>query len=105
MMTHGNVIFHNPSELQASVAMWGYWVRIAVNGHRQSPSYGFVPVDMVTAIDAGQCPAPRFEHSAHPLAGDRLHSSASASASSWATASQPSAASRRLARTSSIVSP
>ena len=50
-----------------------------------------------------------LEDAAHPFAGDDLHgappAASRASPSSWATASHPSAASRRLARTSSSVSP
>src|ERR1700751_3173299 len=54
--------------------------------------------DPLNGMDAG-----------HLLAGDELHApypaASRARPSSWATASQPSAASRRLARTSSSVSP
>src|SRR5688572_2082326 len=87
------------------------WLQILIAVYRDNrPSAGRnVSVNVVSAVDACQSPAALFEDAAHPFAGDGLHgaspTASRARPSSWATASQPSAASRRLARTSSSVSP
>src|SRR5262249_28017053 len=86
----------------------GLEVLVAVDRHHGAPARGGLSVDVVGAVDPCERPAALLEHAAHPLAGDNLHGDSPlsrASPSSWATASQPSAASRRLARTSSRVSP
>jgi len=87
----------------------GLQVLVGVDGHHRPPPRGGVAIDVVAAVDAGERPAALLEDAAHPLAGDDLHAAPPAAslarASSWATASHPSAASRRLARTSSRVSP
>src|SRR5947209_5634779 len=82
---------------------------VAVDGHHRSPPCGRVTVEVMGAIDAGQRLATLLQNAAHLLPGEDLHgavpAASRAKASSWATASHPSAASRRLARTSSRVSP
>src|SRR5205823_12144152 len=87
----------------------GLEVVVAVDRHHRSPPGGGVAIDVVGTVDAGQRPATLLQDAAHLLAGDGLHGAvpevSRAKASSWATASHPSAASRRLARTSSRVSP
>src|SRR5579884_3212510 len=83
-------------------------VGVAVDRHGHTSTRPGVAVDVVTALDAIQLPTPLFQEPDHPLAGNRLHATPSAAgrtAWSWAEASQASAASRRLARTSSSVSP
>src|SRR5437667_11238518 len=78
----------------------GLEVVVAVNGHHRSSPCGSVPIDVMGAVDAGQRPATLLEDLAHLLAGDDLHgagpAASRAKASSWATASHPAAASRRL---------
>src|SRR5262245_60647183 len=92
----------------AALSAW-LQVLVPVDRHYGSPAGCWVAIDVVAAVDAGERPAMLFEDAAHPFAGDDLHGDAPAASraipSSWATASQPSAASRRLARTSSSVSP
>src|SRR5207253_11091306 len=65
----------------------------------------FRSIDLVSAVNASQRPAALLKNAAHALPRDDLHVAAPrasrARPSSCATASQPSAASRRLARTSS----
>src|SRR5262249_14402640 len=84
-------------------------ILVAMYRHHCPSAGGGVSINMVGAVDTCQGPAALLENAAHPLPGDDLHGPSPAASrarpSSWATASQPSAASRRLARTSSSVSP
>jgi hypothetical protein len=69
-------------------------------------------LDMMAAVDTAQTPSIRFEHPGALFAGELLHnassitrSSACVDGASTGTDKHPSMASRRLARSSSIVSP
>src|SRR5262249_18465535 len=87
----------------------GLQVLVAVNGNHCPPPCGGGAINVMAAVDPSQRPAVHFQHAAPPFAGDDLHRAPPAASraipSSWATASHPSAASRRFARTSSRVSP
>src|SRR5437667_11846896 len=82
-------------------------IRGAVDWDSRSPASRRMVIDVVAAGDSVEQPAAGFQELAHPLAGDGFHAAPSrftaAVAWSCAAASQPSAASRRLARTSSSV--
>ena len=79
------------------------WLQILVAVDRDNgPAAGCrVSVHVMGPVDACQSPAMLFEDAAHALAGNNLHGASPAASrvrlSSCATASQPSAASRRLA--------
>ena len=87
----------------------GLQILIAMHWHDRPSSGGRMSINVVAAVDTRQGPPALFKNAAHPLSGDHFHSDSPAASrtrpSSWATASHPSAASRRLVRISSSVSP
>ena len=87
----------------------GLQVFVAVNRNRRLLSARGMPVDEVTSGNANQHPPATFEDTAHPPTGHRFHAAPSLRGApvawSCAAASHASAASFRLSRTSSSVSP